>query len=110
MVEWCNDDYIDELKDKVDSLESHNTALRAMLGELEWCDYDFDESCSSCPACLAIELRGHSPDCRLAALLREGGEHSEKRCRACGTTGTCGCASPGWAYWPTQKGAADEQG
>lgn len=72
MVEWCDDDYIDELKDKVESLESRNAAVVAMLRELQTCIPDLFDRPSVCPVCWQHRQNGHAPDCRLVALIREG--------------------------------------
>lgn len=51
--------------------------MASLLRELEWADTgergfsDSDLPDTRCPVCHAYGYRGHSPDCRLATLLRE---------------------------------------
>ena len=54
-----------------DSLRTRNAALVAMLGELEWCIPNAFDVPSACPECWEHRRKGHTPNCRLAALLRE---------------------------------------
>lgn len=59
--------YHDMLGQRCEALESLTAELAAMLGELEW-DGDGEDG-YYCSICGMYEHDGHSPDCRLSALL-----------------------------------------
>lgn len=60
-----------------------------VLRRVEWCIYSRWEC--HCPVCGGWKLRGHRDDCKLAALLSEGGAVK----RAGGPYGRSGCWSEG---------------
>ena len=64
----------------VEQLEARNEAWRerdellALLRDVEWEaeTYHDEDSYAACPVCLNKKVRGHNPNCRLAAAERDG--------------------------------------
>ncbi len=54
--------------DRMTRLEGEIARLREVLASIQWCSDD-GNICQLCPICGQSEMRGHSPDCMIGAVL-----------------------------------------
>lgn len=69
--------YSSDLSAALERVEKRNQDLEQMVREVEWKgDTILGTDVQTCPSCEACETDGHTPDCRLAALLSQQQEET----------------------------------
>lgn len=71
IVGWASNETIANQFANAPALESRNADLLAMVRELEWAGFHAVSQEALCRSCGMLRSQGHTPTCRLAALLRE---------------------------------------
>jgi hypothetical protein len=63
------DEFLDQ-SDAVAALLAEREKMLAVLHEVEWKGFTMDTDRDVCPCCARAREEGHTPNCRLAALLK----------------------------------------